>query len=315
MRFRHPHQRFAQRGGLAGVDRDAGAAAHDIERMDVVEAALAADHDRQPRGERRIVFQRAVHLAAVGAVEQFEIAADRIRDAGGFGGAGIGGVGVAQAAVGALGPDRPGRGGGEAAQHLGFFQQRLVPQIGFGEFPPHAAEFANPDNGLAADGAAHRLEGVAVRRGEVEQEAFAGLAQRIDRMIHLQRRLGRQPGAERQHALRLRGVLLLRQHQRNVAADLGAVVAGRPRNQDLRFGEQQRAEPVGLDLQALDVGTQPRLDPGARTRVRINRIAATTEKPSSASAVVSTANSWWFSSSRFEILLQERQFVGMGGGR
>ena len=39
----------------------------------------------------------------------------------------------------------------------------------------------------------------------------------------------------------------------------------------------------------------------ARTRVRISRIAATTVKPSSASAVVRTANSWWFSSNRPEI--------------
>ena len=36
----------------------------------------------------------------------------------------------------------------------------------------------------------------------------------------------------------------------------------------------------------------------ARSRVRISRIAATTEKPSSASAVVSTANSWRLSSNK-----------------
>ena len=51
MRLRHPHQRRAQRSGLAGVDGDAGAAAADLQRLHVVDAPLAADHDRQPRGE------------------------------------------------------------------------------------------------------------------------------------------------------------------------------------------------------------------------------------------------------------------------
>ena len=72
----------------------------------------------------------------------------------------------------------------------------------------------------------------------------------------------------------------------------GPVVAGGPGDQDLRFGEQQRAQAVGLDLQLGDVGAQAELRFAWRAaRVRISRIAATTVKPSSASAVVSTANS------------------------
>ena len=50
MRLRHPHQRRAQRVGLAGVDRHADAAAGDIHRPHVVNPPLAARHDRQPRG-------------------------------------------------------------------------------------------------------------------------------------------------------------------------------------------------------------------------------------------------------------------------
>ena len=50
MRFRHPLQRRAQRGGLGGVDGDAGAAGADIHRAHIVDAPFAADHDRQPRG-------------------------------------------------------------------------------------------------------------------------------------------------------------------------------------------------------------------------------------------------------------------------
>ena len=293
MRLRHPHQRRAKRGGFAGVDGDADASAADIERMDIVDAPLAADHDRQPRGEGRRAVQCAVHIAAVAAVEQFEVAIDRIRDAAGFGGARIGGIGVAETAVGALGPDRPGCGGGEAAQHFGFFRQRLVPQIGFRQFPAQPGEFANPYNGLAADGAPHGFDGMSVRGGEIEQKTFAGLAQRVDRMVHLQRRFRRQPGSEGEDALRRLLLGVLRHQQRGVAADLRAVVARRPGYQDLRFREQQRPQAVGLDLQA----RRCRRAAGLRfwwrlTRVRISRIAATTEKPSSASAVVSTANSW-----------------------
>ena len=200
---------------------------------------------------------RSISLAA-GAIEQSEVAIDRIRDAGRLGRPRIGGIGVIETALGALGPDRPRCAGRETAQHLGFFQQRLVPEIGFGEFPAQPAEFANPYNGLAADGAAHGFEGVSIRGGEIEQKALAGLAQRIDGMIHLQRRFRRQPGAEGQDALRLILRRIRRHQQRDVAADLRAIVAGRPRDQDLRLGKQQRAETVGLDLQALNVGAQPR---------------------------------------------------------
>jgi hypothetical protein len=54
------------------------------------------------------------------------------------------------------------------------------------------------------------------------------LAQRIDRMIHLQCRLRRQPGAEGKDALRLMLLGLLRHQKRGVAADLRAIVAGSP---------------------------------------------------------------------------------------
>src|SRR4051812_32457568 len=102
MRLGHPYQRCAERGGLAGVDRDADAAAADIERMDIVEAPLAADHDWQPRGELRLAVQRAVHIAAVGGVEQFEAAVDRIGNSGRFRRARISRIGEAEAASGAL---------------------------------------------------------------------------------------------------------------------------------------------------------------------------------------------------------------------
>ena len=74
---------------------------------------------------------------------------------------------------------------------------------------------------------------------------------------------------------------ILRQQQRDVAADLRTIVAGGPGDQDLRFGEQQRAEAVGLDSAGRWISERSRASfLAARTRVRISRIAATTEKPS-----------------------------------
>ena len=292
MGLRHPLHGVAQLRGLAGVDGDAGAAAAELDRLHVIDAPLAADHDRQPRAEVGVVVQHPVHLGALVVFQQFEVAVDRIGDAGALGGPHIGRVGVTQIALDALGPDRPGRRGGEVAQQLGLFEQRPVAQIGFGEFPAQPAEFANPHNGLAADGAAHRFDGAAVRGREIEQKTFAGLAQRIDRMVHLQCRFRRQPGSEGEDALRRIRLRVLRDQKRGVPADLRPVVARRPGDQDLRLGEQQRAQAVGLHLQLGDVGAQAEFRLGARMRVRISRIAATTEKPSSDRAVVSAANSW-----------------------
>jgi len=109
---------------------------------------------------------------------------------------------------------------------------------------------------LAADGAADRLQGTSACRGQVELEPVAMFAQRIDGVIHLQRRLRRQPGSKGKHALR-RGVA--RHHHGDVAGDLRAIIARGPGDQDLRLGEQQRAEAVRLELQLPDPGLQPRL--------------------------------------------------------
>jgi hypothetical protein len=125
-----------------------------------------------------------------------------VREVGAFGGAHIGRVCIAQIALDALGPHRPWRGGGEIAQQFGLFGKRPVTQIGFGELPAQSAEFANPHDGLSADGASHRFDGTAVRGGEIEQKTFAGFTQRVDRVVHLQRRLRRQPGSESEDALR-----------------------------------------------------------------------------------------------------------------
>ena len=176
MGFRHPLHGVAQRSRLAGVDGDAGAAAAELERLNVIDAPLAADHDRQPRAEGGIVVQRPAHLGALVVFQQFEVAVDCIRDARALGGPHIGRVGVTQIAFRTPRPHWPGRRGGEVAQELGLLQQRPVAEIGFGEVPAQAPEFANPHNGLPPDGAAHRFDGPAVRGGEIEQKTFAGLA-------------------------------------------------------------------------------------------------------------------------------------------
>ena len=261
MRVRHPLQRLAQRDGFAGVERDAGASAGGAKRMHVIHASLAADHDRQSRGKRGMVVQRPRHGDTVVAVEQFEIALDRVGRAGGFGGARIGGIGEVELAVATARPQRPRRRGCEGPQHLGFFPQAVVAQRHLGEIAPQSAEVADPHDRLAADGAAHGFHRSPGRCEQVEQKAFACSAQRIDRMIHLQRRFRRQPGSERQNPQRL--FCILRQQQRGVAADSGPVLARAPGNQNLRFCEQQRAEAIGFRLKLADFGAQPLLVGGS----------------------------------------------------
>ena len=214
----------------------------------------------------------------------------------------IGGIGVAETALGALGPDRPRRRGGEAAQHLGFFQQRLVPEVHFGQFPAQSAEFANPHNGLAADGAAHGLDGVSIRGGEIEQKALAGLAQRVDRVIHLQRRFRRQPGSEGENALRR-----YCWESCDIRSEMSPLICGRlsPAAHEIRIcgsaNSSARKRSAWTCRPAMSARSRASLL-AARTRVRISRIAATTEKPSSASAVVSTAISWRLRSKKVEIV-------------
>jgi hypothetical protein len=68
----------------------------------------------------------------------------------------------------------------------------------------------------------------------MQYKALTGLAQRVNGVIHLQRRFRRQPGSEGENALRL-----FRRHQeRHIAADLRTIVARGPRDQNLRLGEQ-----------------------------------------------------------------------------
>ncbi|OIQ68217.1 hypothetical protein GALL_501960 [mine drainage metagenome] len=75
-------------------------------------------------------------------------------------------------------------------------------EVRLGQIPAQPGKFPNPHNGLAANGATYRLDGESIRSGQIEQETLAGLAQGVDRVIHLQRRFRRQPDSERKDALR-----------------------------------------------------------------------------------------------------------------
>jgi hypothetical protein len=54
----------------------------------------------------------------------------------------------------------------------------------------------------------------------------------------------------------------LRDQKREVAADVGPVLARGPGDQDLGFGKQQRPQPVSLHLQVGDIGAEVELDAG-----------------------------------------------------
>src|SRR5260370_16707355 len=75
MRFRHSHQGRAQCRRLAGIDRNAGAAVAEVQRMHVVDAPFAPDDDRQPGRKGGFFVQGAVHFMAAAPVEHFEIPA------------------------------------------------------------------------------------------------------------------------------------------------------------------------------------------------------------------------------------------------
>ena len=309
MRLRHPHQRRAQRGGLAGVDRDAGAAVAELQRMHIVDAPLAADHDRQPRREGRVVVQRAVHIAAVAAVEQFEVAVDRIRDAGGLGRPRIGGIGVAETALARLAQIGQ---GAAARQSRAAFRFLPAAPCAAGSFRrvPGAIRSSSQIRTMAWPPMARPMASMAcpVEVVRLSRKPSPGIAQRVDGMIHLQRRFRRQPGSEGEDALRL-----IAGHPAASAATVSplisrAIVARRPRDQDLRLREQQCARNRSAwACRSAIVGAQSQSRfARARSRVRINRIAATTEKPSSASAVASTAISWRLRSKNAEIVCMER---------
>ena len=70
---------------------------------------------------------------------------------------------------------------------------------------------------------------------------------RLDRALHRERLVGRQPQAEGQHALRLSR----RRNDGDVADDFGLVGGRRPGHDDLRLREQQR-------LRAVDIGGERR---------------------------------------------------------
>ena len=246
-----------------------------LQRADVEVTALAADHDRQPRGEFGIVVERAREIAAVGAVEQFEIAARprppgcrrrsrahrrRWRNS------------VRRRRAGSR--SATARACGEAAQHLGLVLQRLEAPRHVGEFAAQAAEFADPHDRLAADGAAHRLD----RRGRSTSSDAAGRL-RPCRAAH--RRRGRSaapaPAAARcRTPARAAAACLrvVRQQQRGVAADLRPVVAGAP-TRSAPAARRTAARGSGR-IRPAGSGCRRAAAPpaaAARCRVRISRIA------------------------------------------
>jgi len=175
----------------------------------------------------------------------------------------IGGIGESQLAIRMARPDRIGRRIGEAAQRVALFCELAIAQRHFRQLAAEAGEFANPHDGLPANGAPHRLDGAAGGRREIEDKAFAGIEQRIDGVIHAQRRFRRQPGAESKDALRLMRLRILRHHDGGVAGDFGTRFARSPGDQHLRLGEQQRAKAIGFGLHGMEFVAQ--LGLGARS--------------------------------------------------
>jgi len=98
-------------------------------------------------------------------------------------------------------------------------------------------------------------------------EALADRAQLLNRPLHGAGALRVEPGAESEHAARDRR----RRDDRSLADDFGLLTGRRPRDDDLRFGMQQRVGAVGLIAQRDDLGSRgplARRRAGARAHQR-----------------------------------------------
>ena len=120
----------------------------------------------------------------------------------------------------------------------------------FGKLALGSGQVTDAQHRAAPDRAAFDRHVSLLQRGEREGEALAFGAQRIDGGLHRMGVAGGEPGTEREHTPR-QG----RTHdERNIARDIGLVRAGRPHDNDLRLGEQQRIRAVALLAQLVDFG-------------------------------------------------------------
>ena len=239
----HARELGAHDVGLGRVDADAGAAAAGRNRQHVEHDAAAADDRRQPAAESLLGFVGAEQIGARGAVEQLDAARDRLAGVPGVDRARIGGVHVSELAGFVARPDRRRQRLDQGAHGVGVVDLMLEAAGELGEVALDAAHVLEAQDRAPADDLSLGLDRAAVERRQRHREFLPALAQASDRGLDRLRRPGLEPEVEGEHALRRVGVV---GHQRDVADDLGLVVAGRPGHQDLRLRAQQCIDAVDL---------------------------------------------------------------------
>ena len=245
MRLDHARELGAHRLHLGAVDRHAGAAGA-ARRIDHVEdAALAGGDGRQPAGIGLPAAAGAGEFVARGAVEQFELARDRVGRIAGLHRAGIGRIHEDQPAALVARPHRRGQRVEQRLHGLDVAHELVVTGGEIDQLVLDAADVAQPQHRAAADGAAFRLDRAPRGGGQRHDEAAAVAAQGFDRMLHALRRRRLQPAAEGEHAFGHAA----RRDQAGVAEDVGLVGGRRPFHQHLRLRQQQRLEPVDVGMQ------------------------------------------------------------------
>ena len=184
--------------GLGRVDADAGGAARARDLDDIEHAPLSRDDRRQPLSESPSLGARPQRFLARAAIQELEPARDRVIGVARFDGQRISAVGEDQAARGVASPDRRRHRREQRAHflHLGLepaetFRKRRLIEARAGKLP-------QPQHRRPRDRPALDLDMAGVEGAQDAVEGFAAAPQQVERRFHFARRLGLEPGAERQ---------------------------------------------------------------------------------------------------------------------
>ena len=209
----------AQHLGFGRIDADTGRAARRRHGDHVEGAAVSGHHSRQPAGEGPGLLVRAEDFVAGGAPEQFDPALHHFAAGLRLHRARVGRVHEDQLAGIVARPDRRRQCVDQHLQRGRVVDLLLVAQRQFREVVLDAGHLAQPQNCPAADDLALGFDQTAAQRGQRHVEAQAPRPQRVDRPLHLDRLVGREPNSKRQNAMRLIGV----RQQRRIADNLRLV--------------------------------------------------------------------------------------------
>ena len=235
----------------------AGAAARQRRVEHVHQAAHASDHHMLPPPPGFARLARPRRRLARPAVEQFEAARHGVPRAFGVHRLGVGRIDPVERLIGTARPDRMVAQIEQAAQGFEPRRLRAMNLAQAHQFEAVAGNVAHPHDHPAADRPALGFEMAAVVADEILVEGLAPFAQMRD--IGLQRLglIGRQPGAEAEHAARRRRI----DRQTHVALDLRLAARAGPDHDELGFRGEKGAGALDLLAQLLDFRGKLRLAP------------------------------------------------------